>query len=89
MARQKQARPGTSVRAGNGVPALEPADSQDARRVGSPEKKRSKRVMKLTGARHLPWGVWLGSTLAVAILCSLPAVGAVRRVLTEEFTHIG
>jgi hypothetical protein len=45
--------------------------------------------MKPIGARHFPWGAWLGPALAVMIMCSLPAVGAVRHVLTEEFTHIG
>jgi len=45
--------------------------------------------MKPNGARHFPWGAWLGPALAVLALSNLPAVGADRVVLAEEFTHIG
>jgi hypothetical protein len=45
--------------------------------------------MKRIGAKHCRWGAWLGPALVVMVLTSLPAAGAVRRVLTEEFTHIG
>ncbi len=42
--------------------------------------------MKSIGAKHLRWGAWLGSALAVMVLTSPPATGADRRVLCEEFT---
>jgi hypothetical protein len=45
--------------------------------------------MKPIGAKPLRWRAWLGPALMVMFMCSLPAVGAERRVLVEEFTHIG
>jgi len=44
--------------------------------------------MKPNGARHFPWGAWLGPALVVMVIWSLPAVGADRRVLCEEFTSV-
>ena len=44
--------------------------------------------MKSVGAKYWRLGVWLGPALTVMVVIGVPAVGADRRVLCEEFTDV-
>ena len=52
------------------------------------KQPRSEHAMKPIGTKNLRWGAWLGRALAAMVLTSLPATGADRRVLCEEFTGV-